>query len=263
MSEPILWIVVVMAIAAAAVIGYYIGRGNVDRKRVDTLEAQIESQSEQMSRQQAEHETYRREVSEHFDKTATLFVDMAGSYKALFAHLSEGYETLSDKSSRKVLPDRPGALLDGPEGGEAYDATRIEPTLDAATPASSSGDKPAPASDKSATGTAVGKAADTSGESGRKAGKSDQSDQQAPLPPLEDSAAPGEEKSGKATPQSGDDAGSEAGKPAETARKDKVVKAAGEAEDGSEKDQSAKDPSSKDQSDTVASKGTTDRKTAG
>jgi len=112
MSEPILWLVVILAIAVAVVVGYFLGRGNADREKVDELEKQLAVQNKALSQQQEEMDAYRQEVNAHFDKTATLFVSMAGSYKALYEHLSEGYDKLADKSVQKVLPDRAGALLE-------------------------------------------------------------------------------------------------------------------------------------------------------
>jgi len=60
-----------------------------------------------------EIEGYRKEVETHFDKTATLFVSMAGSYKELFEHLSSGYEKLSSGSARTLFQQRVDALLVG------------------------------------------------------------------------------------------------------------------------------------------------------
>ncbi|MGC9456000.1 MAG: ZapG family protein [Halothiobacillaceae bacterium] len=125
MSDPVLWIVAVLVVAAAAVVGYFMGRGNPDRQRVDTLEKQLAAQSEEMTRQQQDMEKYRHEVSEHFDRTAELFVDMAGSYRALYEHLSAGYDTLGAKPGQRVLPDRPGALLEDPAI-----VKEVAPTLD-------------------------------------------------------------------------------------------------------------------------------------
>jgi len=112
MSEPILWLVVILAISVSVVVGYFLGRGNADKKKVDELEKQLAVQNKALRQQQEEMDAYRQEVNAHFDKTATLFVSMAGSYKALYDHLSEGYDKLADKSLQKVLPDRAGALLE-------------------------------------------------------------------------------------------------------------------------------------------------------
>jgi len=112
MSEPILWLLVILAIAVSVTVGYFLGRGNADRKKVDELEKQLAEQNKALSQQQEEMERYRQEVHAHFDKTATLFVSMAGSYKALYEHLSEGYDKLADKSLQKMLPDRAAALLE-------------------------------------------------------------------------------------------------------------------------------------------------------
>jgi len=254
MSEPILWIVVIMAVAAAAVIGYYVGRGNVDRQRVDTLEAQIKSQSEEMTRRQMEHETYRREVSAHFDKTATLFVDMAGSYKALFEHLSEGYEMLSDKSTSKVLPDRPGALLDGPDvgSGNASDARR-DPTLDVtdqtaakAAPKSESAVSQTPEAPVAA-GVDAKRAEDNAGtQKSRDKGKDkdQQADRETALPPLKAAAELAREAEGVTDPDAKDkDAKDKDAKDKDAKDKDAKDK---DAKDKDAKDKDGKDKDGKD-----------------
>jgi hypothetical protein len=40
---------------------------------------------------------------------------MAGSYKDLFDHLSSGYDQLGNHADPRILPERAGALLDGPD----------------------------------------------------------------------------------------------------------------------------------------------------
>ena len=52
---------------------------------------------------------------------------MAGSYKELFDHLSHGYEELGNFTDQRVLPDRAGALLDGPDTQTAKESNFIHP----------------------------------------------------------------------------------------------------------------------------------------
>ncbi|MCX4188812.1 ZapG family protein [Methylophaga sp. OBS3] len=107
----------IVAIIASVIIGIFIGR----RMNVDNQEAlrQLNTEHEkQLLEKQTELDVYRDKVHAHFDKTAGLFVNMAGSYKDLFDHLSAGYDQLGELGMDKKLPERAGALLDGPEANE-------------------------------------------------------------------------------------------------------------------------------------------------
>ncbi|WP_313953309.1 ZapG family protein [Accumulibacter sp.] len=107
MTEDTWWLVGIVAVLAAAVIGFFVGRNSGGaRKRVEVLEAEVSRQKEELS-------DYRREVESHFDHTATLFGSLAGSYKDLFDHLSSGYEKLSGGSARQLFRGKVGGLLLG------------------------------------------------------------------------------------------------------------------------------------------------------
>ncbi len=109
--------ILLVAVIAAALIGFIIGR----RMNIDNKEAirQLNAEHElQLQAKQAEIDSYHNKVHDHFDKTASLFVNMAGSYKDLFDHLTAGYDQLGELGMDKKLPDRAGALLDGPEANE-------------------------------------------------------------------------------------------------------------------------------------------------
>jgi uncharacterized membrane-anchored protein YhcB (DUF1043 family) len=107
MTTETAWLLAILAVIIAGGIGYFVGRRSAtDRKRIEELESEIR-------RKQDQSDDYRKEVATHFDKTATLFVSMAGSYKELFEHLSTGYEKLSAGSAREILHQRVDALLVG------------------------------------------------------------------------------------------------------------------------------------------------------
>ncbi len=97
------WIVAVLALLAGGLIGYLAARFSGPGKRMHELEAEIEKQKEQMAE-------YQKNVDAHFDKTANLFVSMTGSYKALYEHLSEGYEKLAP-GSRILFRERMNTML--------------------------------------------------------------------------------------------------------------------------------------------------------
>ena len=118
MTPQTAWLIAISAVVIVGVVAFFIGRSTAGTKdRIDELEAELSSKK-------AEVEGYRKEVEQHLDKTATLFVSMAGSYKEMFEHVSSGYEKLSTGSARELFQQRVDALLIGGgrstgEGGEA------------------------------------------------------------------------------------------------------------------------------------------------
>jgi uncharacterized protein len=106
MSGQALWAFVIVLVLAAAGLGFFFGRVSNSGMKERVREAE-----EALGRKDSEMAAYKREVDAHFDKSATLFVSMAGSYKALFEHLSGGYEKLSEGSSRDLFRQRVATLL--------------------------------------------------------------------------------------------------------------------------------------------------------
>lgn len=105
-----MWALIIVAVITAALLGFFFGR--VSTKG---MQQKLRETEHELARKDAEISSYKQEVDAHFDKTATLFMSMAGSYKSLFEHLSTGYERLSDQSSRDLFRERVATLLlDGP-----------------------------------------------------------------------------------------------------------------------------------------------------
>ncbi|HRO57763.1 MAG TPA: DUF1043 family protein [Burkholderiaceae bacterium] len=114
MTAETAWLLAILAVVIAAAIGFFAGRrSGAGTARIAELESEVR-------RQQDQSDEYRKEVAAHFDKTATLFVSMAGSYKQMFEHLSSGYEKLSPGSARETLQQRVDVLLVG-DGREDVD----------------------------------------------------------------------------------------------------------------------------------------------
>ncbi|HSP00082.1 MAG TPA: DUF1043 family protein [Thioalkalivibrio sp.] len=110
MSATAAWILIALALIAAGIVGYLLGRrSSPGRQHLESLEADLERQRHELSE-------YRQSVNAHFEKTASLFTNMAGSYRDLYDHLSESYGRLADAPAQRMLPDRPGALLEGKPG---------------------------------------------------------------------------------------------------------------------------------------------------
>lgn len=130
MSATAAAIIIAIALTAAAVIGYYVGRHTAPGKRqVDSLQEELEQSRRQMA-------DYRQSVDRHFEKTATLFTNMAGSYRDLYDHLRESYGTLTDTPGRPLLPERAGALLEATRPAVAPDASeQASPELTREPPA--------------------------------------------------------------------------------------------------------------------------------
>ncbi|TVO67916.1 YhcB family protein [Denitromonas ohlonensis] len=111
-----MWMIVVGVGLVTLVLGFMLGRifsGNKSRM----VELQME-----LDRAQTELTDYKQDVEAHFDKTASLFVSMAGSYKDLFDHLSSGSERISAGPARKRFRERVDAMLLG-EGADTKQLT--------------------------------------------------------------------------------------------------------------------------------------------
>ena len=114
MSTAEIWGILILAVIFAGVLGYVIGRRKAPGGQ-DEINNLTQEYEKQLSQKQEELEGYKQLVHEHYDTTADLFKNMAGSYKKMFDHLSTGYEQLGNLSDKRVLPERAGALLDGPD----------------------------------------------------------------------------------------------------------------------------------------------------
>ena len=99
------WVVLGVTVVVAALIGFFVGRmGSGSKSRVSELESEVARQKDELG-------GYKRDVEAHFDKTAALFVSMAGSYKELIEHLSSSYHKLGEDGSRELFRDRVNSLL--------------------------------------------------------------------------------------------------------------------------------------------------------
>lgn len=117
MSPTEIWAIAFVVALIAGILGFVIGRkkspGSPEQVEQLTLAHEV-----QLAKKQAELDAYREAVHLHHEKTASLFVSMAAPYKGMFDHLTEGYDKLGNFTERKVLPDRAGALLDGPDANK-------------------------------------------------------------------------------------------------------------------------------------------------
>lgn len=114
MSAAEMWGILILAIIFAGLIGFVVGRRKAPGGE-NEIKNLIHEYELQLGQKQDELEAYQQLVHEHYDTTADLFKNMAGSYKEMFDHLSSGNEQLGNLSDKRVLPERAGALLDGPD----------------------------------------------------------------------------------------------------------------------------------------------------
>jgi len=121
-----MWLILAGAVIVSLLLGFFIGRREPSGSKGKAKDL-LEEYEQTINQQQEELEAYRSQVHEHYDETATLFKDMAGSYKKLFDHLSVGSEKLGDFSEKRILPERAGALLDEPDTDAAKDTNFIDP----------------------------------------------------------------------------------------------------------------------------------------
>ncbi len=117
MTTNEIWAIGIVAVVIAMIIGFLIGRRQ-PAGSPEQVKDLTQAHERQLSQVQTELDAYKEEVHLYHEKTANLFVSMAGPYKEMFDHLTEGYDKLGNFSERKVLPDRAGALLDGPEANK-------------------------------------------------------------------------------------------------------------------------------------------------
>lgn len=115
-------IIAIVAIIIAAIAGFLIGRQQSDSSP-EQLKHLTEAHELQLAKLQTELDSYRQQVHQYHEKTANLLVSMAAPYKEMFDHLTEGYEKLGNDPTHKILPERAGALLDGPENDDTAAST--------------------------------------------------------------------------------------------------------------------------------------------
>jgi uncharacterized membrane-anchored protein YhcB (DUF1043 family) len=101
------------ALVGALALGFGLGMlGNRGRRRVQELQARLESAHKERERAEAElaaarevvererreHEEYRGQVTEHFAGTSERLRDLTVQYRAVYEHLAEGASVLCPES---------------------------------------------------------------------------------------------------------------------------------------------------------------------
>lgn len=87
-----IWLISIAALLVGAVIGFLMGRsGNASNKQAEL--------AEQLENTKAELDSYKLNVNQHFEKTATLVNELTTSYKDVHEHLANGAQDLCDADS--------------------------------------------------------------------------------------------------------------------------------------------------------------------
>ncbi|ABI56235.1 YhcB family protein [Alkalilimnicola ehrlichii MLHE-1] len=103
-------LIIFLGLVAVAIVGFVVGRAT------GSGSGQSHKLEEQLEETRAEHEAYKQEVTNHFEKTAELFKDMTGAYRSLYNHMAESSGKLGVGPSGPLLEADPAR-----QGEEALD----------------------------------------------------------------------------------------------------------------------------------------------
>lgn len=126
------WVIGLFALGIGTGIGVLLARTvfkGSDNKRADEL-------NEQMDALKNEHQQYRQNVDEHFEKTSELVFEMTQYYRKVYDHLSEGAQNLclNPPEHLKLNKAQQGELYDAQPEAEQL-AHQQETETEAQTPA--------------------------------------------------------------------------------------------------------------------------------
>ena len=82
-----IWLISVAALVVGAIIGFLFGRSGAGNSRQAELAEQLENAKNEL-------ESYKADVSSHFEKTAELVNNLTHSYKDVHEHLAGGAQSL-------------------------------------------------------------------------------------------------------------------------------------------------------------------------
>ncbi len=95
MDTSNIWILALVGVAVGLVIGYLLGRGSTEKQQ---------QMSRELESTRAELESYREEVTTHFETTAELVNGLTEQYRRVHQHLANGAQTLcSDTHPAEAL----------------------------------------------------------------------------------------------------------------------------------------------------------------
>jgi len=96
--EPLVALIMVIFGIGA---GFFFGRlSNTAVRNSKRLDADLK-------RARSEHDSYRKDVTQHFEKTSELVNAMTTSYRAVYEHLATGAQNLCDEQAGKLIMEAP------------------------------------------------------------------------------------------------------------------------------------------------------------
>jgi len=90
------WILALLLLAVGGAVGYFAAR------RFDAGARRVAELNETLEREREEHVAYRREVNDHFTRTAQAVNTLTESYRSVHRHLSEGARRLCDDDAAET-----------------------------------------------------------------------------------------------------------------------------------------------------------------
>lgn len=95
--EAYIWLILASMLAVGILFGFFIGRskGDTSAPKLRELEDKLSAANEEM-------QEYRTQVSQHFEKTATLFNQLTNDYREVYEHLAQSSEQLCGEQVAKL-----------------------------------------------------------------------------------------------------------------------------------------------------------------
>lgn len=120
------WLVALVGLAVGGLAGYFLARRFGDsEQRAATLQQELD-------RARDDHAAYRRDVSEHFAKTAVAVNQLTESYRDVHQQLSEGARALCDNAAAETaLAFDQSRLIDAPVAESSASPGAAEPVDEA------------------------------------------------------------------------------------------------------------------------------------
>lgn len=95
--EGYMWLILISMLAVGILFGFVIGRskGDVSAPKVRELEKDLHQAKEEM-------QSYRNEVTQHFEKTANLFNQLTNDYRLVYEHLAKSSHQLCGEQAAQL-----------------------------------------------------------------------------------------------------------------------------------------------------------------
>lgn len=87
MEQETVWIIAIVALAVGVLIGFLMGKSGSSETQRKTLEAELNGSRAEMDR-------YKKEVTSHFEQTASLVNELTEQYRKVHQHLATGAQAL-------------------------------------------------------------------------------------------------------------------------------------------------------------------------